>query len=138
MAAQDIHVVWDDAAIGFLGLDRQVAAVVDRIAAEALQTMKRITPVSPVGSGHRSGNLRSSCHAFRQPDGDVIVGYTADYAPYVNDDTRPHIIRSHGNYPLRNRETNQVFGREVHHPGTRGQHMIERTAETLDGRVFRA
>jgi hypothetical protein len=32
--------------------------------------------------------------------------------------TRPHIIRSHGPYPLRNRRTGQVFGPVVHHPGT--------------------
>jgi hypothetical protein len=30
---------------------------------------------------------------------------------------RPHIIESHGDYPLRNPRTGQVFGRRVHHPG---------------------
>ena len=32
--------------------------------------------------------------------------------------SRPHTIRSKGNYPLRNPKTGQVFGREVRHPGT--------------------
>lgn len=30
----------------------------------------------------------------------------------------PHTIRSTGPWPLRNRETGQIFGRTVHHPGT--------------------
>jgi hypothetical protein len=38
--------------------------------------------------------------------------------------SRPHIIRSHGNYPLRNRETGDVFGRIVHHPGTPAQPFL--------------
>lgn len=44
-----------------------------------------------------------------------------DYAAVVELGSRPHEIRSHGNYPLRNRETGQAFGRVVHHPGTRAQ-----------------
>src|SRR6476661_3444172 len=95
-----VTVVWDDLTFDLLPEDPAVVAVVDRIAAAAVQTMKFLTPVSPPGPKHRSGNLRSSVHAFRQPGGDVIIGPTADYAKYVNDDTVPHIIRSHGNYPL--------------------------------------
>ncbi len=34
--------------------------------------------------------------------------------------TRPHVIESHGDYPLRSR-TGQVFGRRVNHPGTQAQ-----------------
>lgn len=32
--------------------------------------------------------------------------------------SRPHTIESHGDYPLRNPRTGQVFGKRVHHPGT--------------------
>lgn len=132
----DIDVVWDDSAIAMLPHTPAFAAEMDRIAAAAVQTMKFLTPVSPVGPFHRSGNLRSSVRAERMADGGFIVGPTADYAPYVNDDTVPHIIRSHGPYPLRNRETGQVFGPVVHHPGTRGQHFIERTADSFNGRRY--
>jgi len=83
--------------------------------------------------GPPSGHLRNSVRAFREPDGSVIIGPTADYAAYVNDGTRPHIIRSHGPWPLRNRATGQVFGPVVHHPGTVGVHFIERTAAALGG-----
>ncbi len=84
--------------------------------------------------GPPSGHLRNSVRARREPDGTVIVGpLGVDYAGYVNDGTRPHIIRSHGRWPLRNRATGQVFGPVVHHPGTLGVHYIERTAQSLGG-----
>lgn len=46
---------------------------------------------------------------------------TPDGYPYpvgLDRGTPPHIIRSKGNYPLRNPKTGQVFGKEVRHPGT--------------------
>jgi hypothetical protein len=82
---------------------------------------------------HPSGYLRSSIHAFRLGDGAIIVGPTADYSEFVNNDTRPHEIRSHGSWPLRNRATGQVFGPVVQHPGTTGYHFIEKTAASLNG-----
>lgn len=134
--ASEVTIVWDDVVVASLGHDADIAAVVDRMAAECVSTMKYLCPVSPVGPLHRSGNLRSSIHAFRDDHGDVAVGPTADYARYVNDGTVPHIIESHGDWPLRNRETGQVFGRIVHHPGTHGAHFIERTADTMNDRRF--
>lgn len=80
-----------------------------------------------------SGYLRSSIHAFRQADGSIIVGPTAPYAKFVNDDTEPHVIKSTGPWPLRNRASGQVFGPVVHHPGTKGAHFIEQTAALLNG-----
>lgn len=131
----DVEFVWDDTALDHIEAIPQVAAVLDRAQGEAVLTMKRLAPVSPVDQYHRSGTLRSSIHGFRR-DGNRCVGPTADYAPYVEDDTVPHIIESHGDYPLRNRATGQVFGRIVHHPGTRGQHFVSRTAETFQGRRY--
>lgn len=51
--------------------------------------------------------------------GIVRVG-TDHWAP-TEYGSEPHIIRSTGNWSLRNRETGQVFGRLVHHPGTPAQ-----------------
>lgn len=48
--------------------------------------------------------------------GVVVVG-TAYWAD-VEYGSRPHIIRSHGDYSLHNAETGEYFGRVVHHPGT--------------------
>lgn len=136
MARMDVTVDWNSAALASLSQDADVRALMDRLAAFAVQDMKKHCPVSPVGPLHRSGQLRSSIISERQPDGSVHVGPTASYGGYVNDGTPPHLIRSHGPYPLRNRETGQVFGREVHHPGTRPQPFIEETAADIGGMVL--
>jgi hypothetical protein len=134
---ESMVVVVDDRAVAGLEHNPAVVAAFDRMATEAVLTMKRLTPVSPVGPLHRSGNLRSSVHAFREHlagQRTWVIGPTADYGRFVNDDTVPHLIVSHGPWPLRNRETGQVFGRRVMHPGTRGQRFVERTAATFEGR----
>jgi hypothetical protein len=84
-----------------------------------------------------SGYLRNSIVAQPGPGDTIIVGPTADYGGYVNNGTRPHIIRSHGPWPLRSRATGQVFGPVVHHPGTRAQRYVEAAARDLDGVTFR-
>ena len=137
MASADVTIVWNSAVVRSLGQDVSVQALMDRLAAFAVQSMKKHTPVSPVGPLHRSGALRSSVHSERQPDGSVLVGPSLEYGKYVNDGTPPHIIRSKGNYPLRNRETGQVFGREVHHPGTRPQPFVQETAADINGITIR-
>lgn len=55
------------------------------------------------------------------------------YAVYVEMGTRPHVIRSHGDYPLRNRETGQVFGPVVHHPGSRPYPFLRPALYTFRG-----
>jgi len=45
--------------------------------------------------------------------------------------TRPHTITSHGDYPLRNAKTGQTFGKEVHHPGTKGQPFLRPSLDVL-------
>jgi hypothetical protein len=82
-----------------------------------------------------SGFLRSSIHAFRLPDGSIIIGPTADYAEYVNNGTPPHDIYSTGPWPLRNRASGQIFGQHVRHPGTKATHFIERSAEAVGGTI---
>lgn len=136
MASADVTVVWNSAAVRALSQSADARAFMDRLAAFAVQDMKKHCPVSPVGPLHRSGRLRSSITSERQPDGSIHVGPTADYGKYVNDGTPPHIIRSHGSYPLRNAETGQVFGPVVHHPGTRAQPFIEETAADINGMVM--
>lgn len=176
--AADIRIVFDEAAIKMLPSEPGVQAELDKLAARAVVTMKRLCPVSPVypvyaqpvplgrstgpvygGAGERhkgvrrksgpdrprrrlqgdlplpaSGTLRNSIRAFRESDESILVGPTAPYAEYVEEDTRPHVIRSTGPWPLRNRRTGQVFGPVVNHPGTTGQHFIRDTALRL-GRV---
>ncbi|MDL4812817.1 hypothetical protein [Actinomadura opuntiae] len=93
------------------------------------QAAKRLCSVSPAGSnGRGSGYTRSSIGWDLGRDGrglyvDVrATAKTPDGIPIgllLELGTRAHEIASHGNYPLRNRRTGQVFGRKVQHPGTR-------------------
>src|SRR5262249_39040616 len=130
----DVRVTFDEHAISLLARDPGVQAFMDRLAGELVNEMKRRCPVSPVGRLHRSGTLRSSIHAFRQGDGSILVGPTADYAGYVIEGTPPHIIRSHGPWPLRNRETGAVYGPVVHHPGTRSQPFVWEALQAVAAR----
>lgn len=97
------------------------------------QEAKRLCPVSPDGSGQNpSGHLRSSIGRRTGEDGTSIYvewGTSVDYWPYVEYSTRPHIIRSHGDYPLRDKH-GRVFGQEVHHPGTEAQPFLVPSLDT--------
>lgn len=152
-----VTVVMNQEAVRVLGDPNRNAYLARAMAATAAKitnNMKRLAPVSPVypvsgavvAGGRRyggdfplrpSGYMRSSIRAFRMPDGSIIIGPTADYSAYVNDGTRPHVITSHGSWPLRNRATGQVFGRVVHHPGTRAVRFVERSIEGLGVDVYR-
>ena len=77
-----------------------------------------------------SGYLRNSTEARRDGWG-FRIGPTADYGIWVDQGSRPHLIESHGPWPLRNRATGQVFGRVVHHPGYHGAHFIQRTVDEM-------
>jgi hypothetical protein len=154
--AGELRVEWDNAAVKLWAAEgAESVAAMDIFAGRLVVTMKALTPVSrvqpvyatggaTVPGGTRypgdfplrpSGYLRSSIHAFRVGPGEVIVGPTADYGPYVNDGTKPHSIDSHGSWPLRNRATGQVFGPHVDHPGTKAVHFIEKAAESMGGTI---
>lgn len=115
-------------------------------------------PGHPRQVARRSGTLRSSIRKFRQPDGSYLVGPTDEIGPgqllgpLIEKGTRPHVIRSQGPWPLYSTTTRQRYGRpvytgppgrqrllywEVHHPGTRAQPFIRRTAEALNGTTIR-
>ena len=64
-----------------------------------------------------TGELRASIWSWSEGlTGRVMVG-TDHWAP-TEYGSRPHIIESTGPWSLHNKETNQYFGRRVHHPGT--------------------
>jgi hypothetical protein len=158
MAGQDVRVVIDDAQVRALcsADNPAIAAIMDHAAAVINNGQKVRCPVSrvypvyasggaTVAGGRRlagdfplrpSGYLRSSIRSIRQPDGAIWIGPTADYGGYVNDGTVPHVIESSGPWPLRNRATGQVFGRVVHHPGTRAVHFVEDSLHDIDGAVY--
>lgn len=105
------------------GDNSAVGRIMARAGEVVTQGAKRRAPVSPVGSGH-SGHLRSSIGWQLEPGPDgqpqARITATAAYALFVEVGTRPHLIQSKGNYPLRDAK-GRVFGKTVHHPGTTAQ-----------------
>ncbi|HKN57161.1 MAG TPA: HK97 gp10 family phage protein [Amycolatopsis sp.] len=116
-----------------------VARMLEHQAERVTQEAKRLAPVSPVGEqDHPSGQLRSSIGWDLTHDGRQLVAEVraeTDYALYVEVGTRPHDITSHGDYPLRNPKTGAVFGRTVHHPGTKAQPYLRPSLDVIRGRV---
>lgn len=72
--------------------------------------------------GVDTGQLRASISSIPvpHPDGPAVsVGSRGVRHARVHEfGSSPHVIRSKGPWPLRNRRTGQVFGRVVNHPGT--------------------
>lgn len=98
---------------GLAKLKNLTDEVGDKLTQEVQRDAKRLCPV-------KTGELRASIHRFKAGDTWYVVCGT-DHWRFVEYNTRPHIIRSHGPWPLRNPETGQVFGPIVHHPGTTAQ-----------------
>ena len=79
----------------------------------------------------RTGRLRGSIRA-EEPRifslrGSVKVGSDLEYAAFVNDGTRPHIIRPRRAQVLRFTVGGRtVFAKVVHHPGTRPRPFLDR------------
>jgi len=77
----------------------------------------------------RTGRLRQSI-IVRLETGEVSVGPTVPYAPYVEYGTKPHIIR-----PVRAKalafevQGTTVFAKLVHHPGFAGRFFVREAYE---------
>jgi hypothetical protein len=116
---------------------RDLARKGERVAAE----QRRTAPVSPDGShGRPPGYMRD--HISSELHRDSVGLYvdigtdarTPDGHPYPLDvelGARPHVIESHGDYPLRNPKTGQVFGRRVNHPGNDPQPFLRPSLDVL-------
>lgn len=98
---------------------------------------KRRCPVSPEGSnGNPPGHLRDSIESSdvgRDAQGLYVdVGTDVSYALFPELGTRPHVIESHGDYPLRNKQ-GRVFGKRVNHPGTKATPYLRPALDDLRG-----
>jgi hypothetical protein len=87
-----------------------------KVTREVFREIKRRVPVD-------TGELLDSL-GMSVVHGTGIITVTAEHWAAVEYGTKPHIIRSGGDYSLRNRETGQSFGKVVHHPGTPAQPYI--------------
>lgn len=112
---------------------------------EVMQELRRLGKVVERGAKRRThGRIAEGVRAHEPkvdaagPYVDVETGAEdaetgAPIGLFIEVGTRPHVIESHGDYPLRNRETGQVFGRKVNHPGTEAQpHLRPALYEDFD------
>lgn len=129
VGGSSVSVEVNTAAVRALTRDRfgPLARDLARRAERATQEAKRLCPTSPSGSGENpSGFLRSSIGWSISAD---VLGLYADigtdteYALAVEYGTKPHVIESKGDYPLRSAD-GTVFGRRVNHPGTQAQPFL--------------
>ncbi|MEM3463614.1 MAG: HK97 gp10 family phage protein [Candidatus Bathyarchaeia archaeon] len=107
-------------------IKRKHPEVFDRILTESgmllAKTMRQKAPV-------RTGFLRDSI-IIRKNRNWVEVGPTANYAPYVEFGTRPHIIEPvHASVLAFEIGGGTVFARRVHHPGFPGRFFVKSTKE---------
>lgn len=144
MARADVRVVLDPAfEVTVLGLSEPALEAAAVIVAAG---QKRRIPVSQDGSnGRPAGYARDHIHVERGVD---IEGpfrdvgsdaETPDGYPYpigLELGTRPHVIESHGDYPLRDKH-GHIFGRRVDHPGNPPFPWCRAALQDLAGRVFR-
>lgn len=79
---------------------------------------KRNAPVNKQSGG---GNLRQSISSRMNGKMSAIIESKAKYSAYVDQGTRPHIIRVKNARVLANKRTGRFFGRIVRHPGTKKQ-----------------
>lgn len=92
-------------------------------------TAKRLCPVDTgVLVSTIEGEADRATMNDRLSAGDAV----ADYAAVVEVGGRPHIIRSHGTYPLRDGD-GKVYGREVRHPGTPAQPYLRPGVLSIGG-----
>lgn len=115
-----------------------------RLAGSGERYMKKIVPVN-------DGNLKSSISSEVFGEAGARITVSANYARYVNDGTRPHIIRPRnarclafapfgakagikGGRPSatfsfggKTANVGMVCVKVVHHPGTKGSHFVEKT-----------
>lgn len=118
-------------------------AALDRAAEIVEAGQKHRIPVSAEGSyGRAPGYARDHVHIERGTDGrgpwrdvgsDAKTLDGTDYPLILELGSGPHVITSHGDYPLRDRH-GRVFGRVVHHPGTRPYPWCRAALQDLAGR----
>ena len=91
------------------------------------QVVNRARILAPVRTGRLRSSIRAEAPRFFSLRGSVTVGSDLEYAAYVNDGTRPHIIRPRSKQVLRfNVGGRVVYARVVNHPGTRGTKFLDK------------
>ncbi|WP_440952033.1 HK97 gp10 family phage protein [Methanococcoides sp. FTZ1] len=131
-----------------VNVHRAMPKLLKKLAGSGERFMKRNMPVD-------TGNMRASVSSDVFDEVGARITVSANYAQYVNDGTRPHIIRpknakclafapfgARGSLSRGHRtafftfggktvETGLVCVKVVHHPGTKGSHFVEKTRDHI-------
>ena len=110
----------------------EYAHALERSALKIERDAKRNAPVNKQGGG---GNLRQLISSRLETPARAVIEAKAKYSAYVDQGTRPHIIKVINKKVLANRRTGQIFGRVVRHPGTRAQPFFTNAVKDNEGFV---
>lgn len=91
------------------------------------QVLNRAKVLAPVDTGRLRASGRTEFRRLWTLRPEVRIIFDTDYASFVNDGTRPHVIRPRTAQALRFVVGGRVvFARVVHHPGTRPRPFLDR------------
>lgn len=89
--------------------------------------MARAKILAPVDTGRLRASIRLERRSVLGLRQRWTIGSDVEYAPMVNDGTRPHLIRPRRAQALRFKvDGRTVFARVVRHPGTRARPFLDR------------
>lgn len=101
--------------------DKQKKQAADDVVASVNAALDKAAP-------RKTGTFANSRVTTRNRDGGASIRYTASYAAFVINPTRPHEIRATRAKSLHFMIGSQhVFAKSIHHPGTKGNDFIPRT-----------
>ena len=103
------------------------------------RVVNRAKILCPVDTGRLRASIKGRASRTWSLRPQFTVSSNVDYAPLVQDGTRPHIIRPRTRQALKFIVGGQVvFAKVVHHPGTRARPFLDRAlAEETAGRGYR-
>lgn len=115
---------------------REVTATVTRfarrdtqkVADQIIATAQRLAPVDT--GRYRAGFAKRQVTTLRGVGWQVYN--PVEYAPYIEEGTKPHIIRPRKAKALRFKIGGRiVFAQIVHHPGTKAQHILSKATRQV-------
>lgn len=91
------------------------------------QVVNRAKVLVPVRTGRLRSSIRAGQPRFFSLRGQISVGSDLEYAAFVNDGTRPHVIRPRRAKALRFVVGGStVYAMKVNHPGARARPFLDR------------
>ena len=107
-------------------MTREISTAIQHIIAKIHLDAVNEAPVNKQSGG---GSLKQSIRYNMLTPTRGIVTVESKYGIYVHEGTRPHEIRVKDKMVLANKRTGQIFGKVVHHPGTKPNPFLTRAVE---------